>query len=115
MNPEPRPGPKIVNHFQVVAASSGLAMGDFKWAVQSGIAIVHDGLSRHEATVLAWTMNREMDRFRAMLGLGAAPIEQLELILPPMALAPLKVPAARAKIEASAPAADKVARKRRAA
>jgi hypothetical protein len=76
-----------VNHFEVVATSSGLVMGDFKWAVQNGIAIIHDGLSQHEADVVARALNLQLDGFRKMIGLEPMGYEQLNLVLSPVLMA----------------------------
>jgi hypothetical protein len=82
-----RPAPRIVNHFEVVATSSGLVMGDFKWAVQNGIAIIHDGLARNEAQVMARRLNLQLDGFRKMIGLQPMEYEQLNLVLSPVLMA----------------------------
>jgi hypothetical protein len=91
----PRPEPRIVNHFEVVATSSGLVMGDFKWAVQNGIAIVHDGLTKYRAGILADALNRTLDGFRELDGLAPVSPQQLNLVLPPIALA---VPTTKATV-----------------
>jgi hypothetical protein len=113
MNKITRPEPRVVNHFEVAATSSGLVMGDFKWAVLSGIAIIHDGLSRHEAEVVARALNVQLDGFRKMVGLAPLDYQQLSLFLPPMALAgPVSLPEAVKPRPAEAP---RVSRKARAA
>jgi hypothetical protein len=81
-----RPDPRIVHRFEVVATSSGLVMGDFKWAVLNGIAVVHDGLMRNEAEILAQVLNRQLGGFREAIGLQAYEPRQLLLVLPPMLL-----------------------------
>jgi hypothetical protein len=91
-----RPAPRIVNHFEVVATSSGLVMGDFKWAVINGIAIVHDGLTEYRAGVLAQKLNEDLDGFRELDGLTPVAPKQLSLVLSPVLMA---MPAERERPE----------------